>query len=248
MRFEVPLEDIIISLVALVSAFRLRGEKMVRSRLPLLLKSMDPQPTVDAYDRIISKAPVTWLTRRVLRLGVHEGKALDIACGPGHLLRSLARLAPNLELHGVDVSPNMLKRAQERSEKKGLASRIELHLGSAYQLPFESNTFDLVINTLALHCFEEPQRFFGELVRVMKPNGKGLILAYDRDAPRCVRAMARLYSVYRDWRKIPLDGLELVLDSSYTVEEIEDYLTNFPGMEWQIKEYMSSLIIVVLRK
>jgi ubiquinone/menaquinone biosynthesis C-methylase UbiE len=221
---------------------------MVRSRVPLLLKSMDPQPTVDAYDRIISKAPVTLLARRVLRLGIDEGKALDIACGPGHLLCSLARLAPNLELHGVDVSPNMLRRAQERFEKKRPGSRIELHLGSAYQLPFESNTFDLVINTLALHCFEEPQRFFDELVRVMKPSGKGLILAYDRDAPRWVRAMARLYSVYSDWRKIPLDGLELVLDSSYAVEEIEDCLRKFPGMEWQTKEYVSSLIIAVLSK
>lgn len=225
-----------------------KNKKTARPRAAFVIRDMNQQRTVEVYDRIISVAPVNFFARKVLKLGVKDGKALDIACGPGHLLCALARLAPKLELHGVDISPNMLKAARKKFEERGLDGKIQLHLGSAYDLPFKDNTFDLVTNTLALHCLEKPQQFFEEFVRVMKPDGKGMILAYTRNAPGWIRFLAKLHSRYMTWRKIPLDGMGPVLDSSYTVEEIEGYLQKCPQVKWQIKEFMGSLIMIKLQK
>jgi len=225
-----------------------KNKKTARPRTPFVLRDMNSQRTVEVYDRIMSMAPVNFFARKVLKLGVEDGKALDIACGPGHLLCALARLAPKLELHGVDISPNMLKAARKKFEKRGLDGKIQLHLGSAYDLPFEDNTFDLVTNTLALHCLEEPQRFFDEFMRVMKPDGKGMILAYTRNAPGWIRFPAKLHSRYMTWRKIPLDGMGPVLDSSYTVEEIEGYLKQLTTAKWQIHESLLFLITILLEK
>lgn len=221
---------------------------MVRPRTPFLLRDMNPQRTVEVYDRIMSMAPVNFSARKVLKLGVQDGKALDIACGPGHLLCALAKLTSQLELHGLDISPNMLKAARKKFEKRGLDGKIQLHLGSAYDLPFEDNTFDLVTNTLVLHCLEEPQQFFAEFVRVMKPDGKGMILAYTRNAPGWIRLLANLHSRYMAWRKIPLDGMGPVLDSSYTVEEIESYLKQLTAAKWRIDESLIFLITILLEK
>lgn len=225
-----------------------KQRRPVQSRSAYTLRDMNPQPTVEVYDRIIDKFPHGFLAKKLLKLGIKEGKALDVACGPGHLLCDLAQLAPKLKLYGLDISSNMLEAAHKKFKKKGLDRRIRLYLGSAYDLPFEDNYFDLVTNTLALHCLEEPQKFFTEFVRVMKPGGKGLILAYKRDTPKWIRIMAYLHSRYLAWKKVPLDGMGPVIDASYTIEEIEDYLRQYPLTKWQIKESMIFLITILLEK
>lgn len=220
-------------------------ENMVRPRIPLSSNDMNPWPIAEAYNKIMKKAPYGIIARKVLKLGVNEGRVLDIACGPAHLLIALSKLAPKLKLHGLDVSPNMLKIAKGNLERKGLNNEIELHLGSACDLPFESNTFDLVINTNTLHGIEKPKKFFEEFVRVMNPGGAGFIYAYRRDTPGWLRRMGYLQSRYLALRKTPLDGMGPLIDASYTSEEVEDYLRQCPLTKWQIKKSILSITILV---
>ncbi|PIU13370.1 MAG: hypothetical protein COT21_02135 [Hadesarchaea archaeon CG08_land_8_20_14_0_20_51_8] len=224
-----------------------KKEKAVRPRIPLSIRDMDTRPIAEAYNKIISKAPHSIFARKILKLGVREGKTLDIACGPGHLLISLSKFAPKLELHGLDISPNMLKIAEENLERKELGKKIKLYLGSAYDMPFEDSTFDLVVNTNTLHCLENPKKFFDEFIRVMKPGGAGLILAYSRDTSRWLRSLGYLNTRYLAWRKIPLDGMGPLIDASYTSEEIESYLKQCPLTKWQIKKSIF-LMTILLQK
>lgn len=77
-------------------------------------------------------------------------KVLDIGCGKGFQLAELARLMPELDLYGLDVSSYALQHAHE-------SVAPALHLGDATALPWADNTFDFVfsITTLHnLHCYD----------------------------------------------------------------------------------------------
>jgi len=84
---------------------------------------MDPLATVEAYDRMMSRVRFSVIAKRILKLGIKEGKLLDVACGPGHLLVALARLETDLRLYGMDISPNMLDACRRNLRKRDLPAR-----------------------------------------------------------------------------------------------------------------------------
>jgi len=85
---------------------------------------------------------------------------LDVGCGTGHYCRELKDLG--YEVIGVDYSQNMINKA------KSLSQGIEFKQGDGYNLPFEDNSFDLVISIGVLQCLEQEDLFLSELKRVSK--------------------------------------------------------------------------------
>lgn len=211
------------------------------------LSSMDPPETVRFYDRVAGRAgetPFRILAKRILRLGINKGKLLDIACGPGHLLLALAKLNPELQLHGLDISPNMLEACRSKFIKQGLEGRVTLCEGSAYELPFSNDFFDLVVNTQGLHFMDDAPRFFQELIRVLKPGGVGYVIAYRRDIPRIVRSLAYLGSWWRG-RKYGIEGIGHVFDASYTPSEVKEYLKRSPASHFDIRQTRITMTILL---
>ncbi|QNJ30600.1 methyltransferase domain protein [Synechococcus sp. PROS-9-1] len=74
-------------------------------------------------------------------------KILDIGCGKGFLLYDFLKVIPTAEIYGIDSSTYAL--ANCKSEIKG-----RLQLGSATELPWPDNYFDLVISINTLHCLQ----------------------------------------------------------------------------------------------
>src|SRR5690349_16496722 len=78
--------------------------------------------------------------------GVKPGdKVLDFGCGPGSLTLSMKEATgPTGKVYGLDASPEMIKVAQDNATRKGLAVNFQLGVGEA--MPFEDNTFDLIVS------------------------------------------------------------------------------------------------------
>jgi len=74
-------------------------------------------------------------------------KILDIGCGKGYLLYDFLKVIPNAEVVGIDISQYAIKNCKPEIKDK-------LILGNATQLPWDDQTFDLVISINALHCLE----------------------------------------------------------------------------------------------
>lgn len=211
------------------------------------LESMDAPDTVRFYDRIAGRGgglPFRILAKRILGLGVDKGKLLDIACGPGHLLVALAKLSPEVQLHGLDISPNMLDACRKKFINEGLEEHVRLFEGSAYELPFSNESFDLVVNVQGLHCIDNAPLFFQEFVRVLKPGGIGYVLAYRRDISPVVRFLAHLGSWWR-MRRYGIEGIGHVFDASYTPQEVEDCLKNLPVCNFEIKKTRLTMTILL---
>ncbi len=97
-------------------------------------------------------------------------KILEIGCGPGALTSALRRWYPNAEITGIDRDSEFIRYAKEHE------TGVTFLEGNAENLPFENGTFDVTIsNTVAEHI--EPSKFYGEQLRVLKPNGVCFVLS-----------------------------------------------------------------------
>ena len=114
------------------------------------------------------------------RLSVREGETvLDIGSGPGFLASDLANATgPTGKVVGVDISEQMVDRATARSTQAWLSYSV----ADAAALPFEENSFDVVVSTQVAEYVPDIDAFCAGVHRVMKPGGRGVILATDWDA------------------------------------------------------------------
>lgn len=97
---------------------------------------------------------------------------LDVACGTGEMLKKILKLNPNGKNIGIDLSPDMLNKANKKLNKLSNKS-FELQEGNALSLNFPDNSFDVLINNYMVDLL--PVEYFdkiaAEFYRVLKPNG-----------------------------------------------------------------------------
>ena len=117
-------------------------------------------------------------TRTLEALVLQAGEqVLDIGCGTGLLIEQMAtRVGDNGRVEGVDCSPDMLVMARHRCQ--GLAN-VNLQQGSAEQLDFESDSFDVVSCTQVLLYVVQIKTALAEIRRVLKPHGRVGIIETD---------------------------------------------------------------------
>ena len=116
------------------------------------------------------------LTKRTAELAaLREGlKVLDVSSGRGTQSIFYAKEF-GVDVTGVDISEEMVKTAADNAEKAGLSHKVQFMLGDSQCLPFEDNTFDVVINECAVGIPDDSQKVLDEMVRVVKPGGRILI-------------------------------------------------------------------------
>lgn len=122
------------------------------------------------YDRTLDGKFTARYKREMLkRLTVKDGeKVLDVGCGNGVLINGIACKA-KVRAHGVDISPGMIDECKKR------APHIDFRVSEAETLPFSDNEFDVVTMCCVLHHINEPEKFFSEVRRVLKPGGRLVI-------------------------------------------------------------------------
>lgn len=103
-------------------------------------------------------------------------KVLDIATGTGDLAVALARSIAGSHVTGVDLSPGMIEVGIKKVSEKGLQERIDLQVADALALPFADNTFDVITIAFGIRNFEHLDRGYREMLRVLRPGGKLVVL------------------------------------------------------------------------
>ncbi len=97
------------------------------------------------------------------------GDVLEVGCGTGLVLERIARFARSAK--GIDVSPGMLERARERG--------LDVELGSATELPFDDNSFDVCCSFKVLAHVPDIEGALAEMARVTRPGGHVLAEFYN---------------------------------------------------------------------
>jgi ubiquinone/menaquinone biosynthesis C-methylase UbiE len=140
------------------------------------------QPIFDFAEKHYPKAP--------------ENNILEVGCGVGRWIATLAKHYPKSACWGIDYSYQMLKRANEFWVKgqeisidltnKGLKqitqkgehlNNLNFGLAKAEKLPFEENSQRIIVSSFLLDRLENPMKSLKEMYRVLKPTGKLIVVS-----------------------------------------------------------------------
>ena len=104
----------------------------------------------------------------VERLNIQPGmKVLDVACGSGNL--AIIAAQKGAVVTGIDIADNLIDAAKKRAEAAGLDIKFEF--GDAEAMPYEDNSFDLVMTMFGAMFAPRPDVTAAELARICKPGG-----------------------------------------------------------------------------
>ena len=116
----------------------------------------------------IAKSIETGAEEFVTRLDLGPGmKVLDVACGTGNLAIPAAHAGADVT--GIDIAPNLIEQAQARAADERLEARFDV--GDAEALPYDDETFDVVMTMFGAMFAPRPDVTAAELIRVCKPGG-----------------------------------------------------------------------------
>ena len=119
-------------------------------------------------------------------------KVLDVACGTGDFTIEIAKkVSAGSEVIGVDISEGMMEIGKEKMLKAGVTA--EMTVADCESLPYDQNTFDRIAVGFGVRNFEHLDLGIREMCRVLKPDGKLVILELSLPSNRLVRGCYMLY-------------------------------------------------------
>lgn len=137
-----------------------------------------------------------WRKKAIRILGKNNPKViLDIATGTGDFAVEALKLNPT-KIIGIDISKGMLDMGIDKMKKKKVDHIIDLQLGDSEHLNFEDNYFDGYTVGFGVRNFENLEKGLGEMLRVLKPNGKAVILEFSKPKKFPIKQTYHVYSKY----------------------------------------------------
>jgi ubiquinone/menaquinone biosynthesis C-methylase UbiE len=126
------------------------------------------------YDAVAAKIAAVG-ERAVRHAGVREGDVvLDVACGTGNATIPAARTGARTT--GLDLTPELFGPLRAHALAAGV--EVELVQGDAQALPFEDESFDVVLSTFGVMFAPDHARAAGELARVLRPGGRMVLCCW----------------------------------------------------------------------
>ncbi len=152
-------------------------------------------PKYDFLNHLLSmRRDVYWRKMAVQEIQGTEDWILDIATGTGDVALEIVRQdGQQRKVFGLDFSEPMIRRAHRKLSGKDFSERIALSLGDALSLPFRENTFNAAMMAFGLRNIVNKEQALAEMVRVIRGEGKVIILEFTLPKSGLMR---RLYPFY----------------------------------------------------
>jgi ubiquinone/menaquinone biosynthesis C-methylase UbiE len=148
-------------------------------------------------------------------------RVLDLGTGTARIPILLAQQCPQWRIDAVDLAPSMLAVGQKNVAIANLIDQITLHLADSKQLPWDDQTFDVIMSNSLIHHLPDPLPCFREMRRLLKPNGA--IVVRDLFRPESVAIIDQIIEGVND-AQFDTNQLKLFRDSlfaAFTLEEVK---------------------------
>jgi ubiquinone/menaquinone biosynthesis C-methylase UbiE len=181
------------------------------------------------------RIPCQRVLSRIKAKGIEKGKALDVGTGPGIFPIFLSKALPNVQFKAIDLSPVMVEISRKNAIEAGLRDGIDFQVGSAYSLPCEDHSLDLLLCINTLHHLDQPVTFFNEAARALKEGGGFVIVDFHRDTSFIFVGIFNLFwkFFFGKYPEAKRGFLESVY-SSYTIEECRAFLKQSKLKDWKL--------------
>jgi demethylmenaquinone methyltransferase/2-methoxy-6-polyprenyl-1,4-benzoquinol methylase len=149
----------------------------------------------DFLNRFLSAGiDIRWRKKAIRQIAaLQPKKILDVATGTADVAIMASALLKPEKIIGIDISDGMLEIGRKKVEKAGLKGIIELLNGDSETISFEDNSFDAVTVAFGVRNFQHLEQGLSEILRVLKPGGKLVVLEFSRPRMPGVRTMYNLY-------------------------------------------------------
>ena len=203
--------------------------------------------TTEQYSEIM-KQRVGREYRRFVKHIIHQMKppekarVLEIGPGPGWIGIWLLCERTDLVLDGLEASPDMIRVATKNAETEGVCKRIRYLRGVVECMErVADNSYDLVMSRDSLHHWDEPEKGFQEISRVVKPDGQVYIQDNRRDLGFFAQCIVNLLGPLLAGRM--LKYWKSSIAAGYTPEEIQKMLTRLQLENWVIRSNVLDLSV-----
>jgi len=155
-------------------------------------------PYYDFLNRFLSLGiDVRWRKKAIAKLkDSNPQKILDVATGTADVAIAMAKQLKPLEIIGLDISHEMLEVGRKKIKKRNLNPIIELVEGDSENLPYDDNSFDAITVAFGVRNFENLERGLLEMNRVLKPNGKLVVLEFSKPKVFPIKQLFNFYFKY----------------------------------------------------
>lgn len=121
---------------------------------------------------------------------------LDVATGTGDFAFEALDILKPKKIIGVDISEGMLAVADKKIIDRNKSEVFEVRLGDSEKLLFDDNSFDAVTVAYGVRNFENLEKGIADMLRVLKPNGKAVILEFSKPKAFPVKQLYNFYFKY----------------------------------------------------
>lgn len=192
---------------ALPPSDRTRANELVRQKFDEEAPGYDKE--MDFWERyLFGSEHRAWACSRA------KGDVLEVAIGTG---LNLPHYPPGVHLTGVDLSAEMLALADARA--RDLRVRIDLKQADAQELPFEDRSYDTVVCTYALCSVPDVAAAVHEMRRVLRPNGRLILVDHVRSTKRLLLWLQKAYEYIRPEDHLTRRPAVQVMDADLFIQE-----------------------------
>lgn len=149
---------------------------------------------------------------------------LDLGVGPGLLSVEILRKNNHVKIVGIDPLIKMLRLAKGNVEKAHFQT-FEPVIGVSENIPLKNGSIDAIASRFSLPYWTQPNKSFEEMARVLKPGGKVILEALNRDFPTWKLLLIKIRMLFnragRDVTKYHIDSYKL----AHTIEQVKKFFT-----------------------
>ena len=220
--------------------------RKINERVPSI-EGLDIPEVAKSFERMARTPPFKLLRKKIisqLKKLIPIGTLIDLGCGSGNLIIKIAKVFPNLELIGMDVSNEILSLAKKRAKEHSFNNKITFKVGNVENMPVPDNSIDFIVSSFSLHHWIDPLKAFKEIYRVLKQNGSCLIFDFRRNSRKFFYGLltfATKIVVPKPLKNInePIGSLK----AAYTADEIKEIFSQTFFEKFEITPYLAWMFI-----
>lgn len=180
----------------------------------------------DLLNRLLSMGQdVVWRNRLAKHLKDKPNQhILDLATGTADVLLAIEKKSSVMEKGvGIDLAEKMLEIGRRKIARQGLQEKILLKAGDAADIPFPDYSFDAVTIAFGIRNVMDTEKALQEMLRILKPGGRALILEFSLPENRILRSGYLFY-----FRKILPKIGSVISGDSYAYRYLNETVESFP--------------------
>ena len=149
----------------------------------------------DFLNRFLSGGIDIYWRRRAIRelLALQPKHILDVATGTGDMAIFMTRYLSPEKITGIDIPTGMLEIGRQKIARHQLEGKVVLQEGDSENIQAPDNTFDAITVAFGVRNFEHLEKGLREMLRVLKPGGRLVILEFSHPKTPGMRQLYNLY-------------------------------------------------------